>query len=51
MSFNGLRLSLMGTEPRMDRRKLRKSRRRLIGLEQLELRLVLSTSTVERLRR
>ena len=45
MSFNGLRLSLLGTESRIDRRKLRTSRRRAIGLEQLEVRLVLSTST------
>src|SRR5882724_11606114 len=45
MSFNGVRLSLMRTESKIDRRKLRTSRRRPIGLEQLELRLVMSTST------
>jgi trimeric autotransporter adhesin len=45
MSFNGLRLSRFGTESRMDRRKNHKSRRRPIVLEQLEVRLVMSTST------
>ena len=45
MSFNGLRLSRMGTESRMNRGKNRTSWRRPIVLEQLEVRLVLSTWT------
>jgi trimeric autotransporter adhesin len=44
MSFSGLRLSLPREESRTARRKPRESRRWPIGLEQLEVRLVLSTS-------
>jgi autotransporter-associated beta strand protein len=43
MWFNGVRRGLLGAESRADRRVLRRSRRRSIALEQLEVRLVLST--------
>src|ERR1039458_9743883 len=45
MSFNGLRRGLWGSESRTARRKPRRSRCGVIGLERLEVRLVLSTST------
>ena len=45
MSFRGLRLGFLGAESRIARRKGRMSHRRLIELERLEVRLVLSTST------
>ena len=45
MPFNGLRLSRSGMESGMNRRKIRSARRRPITLEQLEVRLVLSTWT------
>ncbi len=45
MAFNGLRRGLSDSESRTARRKPRPSRRGQIGLERLEVRLVLSTST------
>jgi trimeric autotransporter adhesin len=45
MSFSGLRFGFLGIESRTARPRARTSQRRLIELERLEVRLVLSTST------
>jgi autotransporter-associated beta strand protein len=45
MSFSGLRFGLSRMESRTARGRARTSQRRVIGLERLEVRLVLSTST------